>query len=90
MKSKSNNEDLYRHLSSTRGITVREAAQIVNEVSAYFQESSNNYIRRRHQELQLAGISNAEIYQQILSELESRRFPATLTSERQIRRVIYG
>ena len=57
---------------------------------AYFDEPVEKYVRRRHGELQKAGLANPAIYQQIAAELTWWRVAAPRLSERQIRRVIYG
>ena len=68
----------------------RQAAHVVQEVLAYFGESPVDFVRRRHLELQAAGLSNKAIYAAIQAELPERRFAADTLTERQIRRAIYG
>ncbi len=90
MKADTPNHELFQYLSRTRGISLIEAAKLVDEILSYFHETRDTFIQRRHRELQATGISNSKIYQQIQSELDSRRFSTTLISERRIRRAIYG
>lgn len=52
--------------------------------------SVNNFIQKRHMELQRQGMKNSEIFQLIQREVKSRRFPGPELSVRQIRRNIYG
>ena len=68
----------------------QEARQLINEVMTYFQESPDEFIRRRHRELQLQGQSNPAIFATLKTELQQRLFPASSYSERQIRRIVYG
>jgi hypothetical protein len=50
----------------------------------------DEFIARRHAELQAQGESNAEIFERIAAELRGLRFKAPELSARQIRRRIYG
>jgi hypothetical protein len=90
MQADTPNHDLFQYLSRTRGISLTEAAQLVDEILSYFHENYDTFIQRRHRELQATGVSNPNIYQQIQRELKSRRFSNSSFSERQIRRIIYG
>jgi hypothetical protein len=72
------------------GLTHGDASRIVSDVLAYFSEGTEEFVRRRHRELQHNGLPNAEIFALISHELMSRRVAAPELSERQIRRVIYG
>jgi len=82
--------DLIDHLNRTLGIDTRTAGRLVEEVLAYYQESAEAYVRRRHAELQAEGERNARIFRRIRGELREGRFCAPPLSERQIRRLIYG
>lgn len=83
-------EELVRHLTRTAPLSEAAAARVVEEVVAYFSEPAQEFIRRRHRELQAAGLANAETFRRIAIELASRPVTAPQFSERQIRRVIYG
>ena len=63
---------------------------MVEEVLAYFAESPEQFIRRRHAQLQADEEKNDAIFDQIAAELKGRRFSAPELSQRQIRRLIYG
>ncbi len=82
--------ELAYHLSETRGLASEEVELLVLEVLNYFRESPEEFVRRRHRELQGAGLPNPEIFEQILAEIPDRRFPAGPVSMRQIRRMVYG
>ena len=66
------------------------ARRLVAEVLHFFDETPEDFIIRRHRELQQDGFSNTEIYTRIEAELEAHRFTNPPLSLRQIRRVIYG
>ncbi len=67
-----------------------EAHRVIDEVLAFMSETPEDFVRRRHLELQAQGCTNAEIFARIAQELSQRRFSAPPLSERQIRRIIYG
>ncbi len=81
---------LLRHLNSATTLDPGHARRVVEEVLAYFAESVEAFVLRRHQELTSEGLRNPVIYQQIGQELGGRLFTATPLSTRQIRRLIYG
>lgn len=68
----------------------QDAEHLVQEVLHFFGDTAEEFIVRRHRDLQQEGLSNAEIYTRITDELSTRRFRSPPLSERQIRRVIYG
>ena len=82
--------ELVEHLCRHSKLTPFDAARLIDEVLAFYNESTASFIQRRHYELQKAGLSNAVIYTQIAEELEQHRFTAEPLTERQIRRTIYG
>ncbi|MGQ7843442.1 hypothetical protein ACUNV4_03115 [Granulosicoccus sp. 3-233] len=82
--------ELVDHLCRQNDLTPTQATRLIEEVLAFYDESSAAFIQRRHYELQKAGLANAQIYQMIAAELEHRRFKLDPLTERQIRRTIYG
>ena len=82
--------ELVEHLCRHSNLTPGDAARLIDEVLAFYNESTASFIQRRHYELQKAGLANAAIYRQIGEELEHHRFRAETLTERQIRRTIYG
>lgn len=82
-------EALLDHLARG-GLRRGEAARIVAEVLAHFSETTEEFVRRRHRELQRRGVANAESFSRIARELAARRVAPPRLTERQIRRVIYG
>jgi hypothetical protein len=90
MGSISSLDDLIEHVEGTTRLSRAEAERVVEEVLAYFHESLEQFIRRRHAELQGEDEKNTVIFDQIAAELTQRRFAAPALSQRQIRRLIYG
>ena len=82
--------ELCGHLERTTRLSRGEAARVVNEVLVYFSESAEEFITRRHAELQREDKKNAAIFKQIATEVQGRRFAMPPLTERQIRRLIYG
>lgn len=78
-------------LASTANLSPAAARRCIGEVLAFYSETLEAFVQRRHGELQSrGGRRNAQIYRQIASEVAARPFAAPALSERQIRRLIYG
>ena len=72
-------------------MTPSQARRAVDEVIAYFSETAENYVRRRHLEIkQESALVNPEIFRQIEVEMAQLVFAAPPLTQRQIRRIIYG
>jgi len=82
--------ELIDHLCRAGAIERTTAERLLAEVLAFYDETADDFIRRRHHEMQLAGYANAQIFRALVTEIPSRRFAAEPRSERQIRRAIYG
>ncbi len=83
-------DDLLDHLVRTTSLDRGEAVRVVGEIVAFFHEPLDVFVKRRHRDLQSAGLANAAIYEQILDELRFVRLAAPPLTMRQIRRLIYG
>jgi hypothetical protein len=83
-------DDLVEQVSRTTGLPAADARRVVDDVVAYFTATTEDYVRRRHRELQLRGIRNETSFAVIAGEL--RRYPvrAPELSVRQVRRIVYG
>jgi len=82
--------DLIRYVTASTGLPSATAARVIADVLAYFDEAVEDYVRRRHQELRLRQLKNAEIWSAISVEMTTRRFAAPALSQRQLRRIVYG
>lgn len=82
--------DLVAHLVRSTPLSTGEAARVVAEVVGYFGERVPEYVRRRHSELQGAGLTNEQIFATLDTELGARRFAAPALTTRQLRRIVYG
>lgn len=82
--------DLIRHVTVSTGLPQATAARVVADVIAYFDETVDAFVRRRHRELRLRQLKNALIWSIIQAEVETRRFEAAPLTHRQLRRIVYG
>lgn len=82
--------DLVEQIARTTGLSSGEARRVVADVAAYFSESADEFVRRRHHELQLRGGKNDEIFERIGAELANRPVRAPELTTRQLRRIVYG
>ncbi|OHV56873.1 hypothetical protein [Pseudofrankia sp. BMG5.36] len=82
--------DLVAHVAQTTDLSQAEAARVVADVLAYYDETPDCWVRRRHRELQRQGLTNDTIFGQIGRELADQRFRSDSLTSRQLRRLVYG
>ncbi|GAA4784989.1 hypothetical protein GCM10023200_18490 [Actinomycetospora chlora] len=82
--------ELVRHVAATTGLSGAVAARVVADVVAYYSETTEEYVRRRHRELQARDRRNAEIWTVIADELAHRPVAPGPITERRLRRIVYG
>jgi hypothetical protein len=83
-------QDLARYLAASTGLPQPTAMRVIADVTTYFSETIEEFVQRRHAELQRTARKNNEIWPLIAAELRQRRFPAPSLSDRQLRRLVYG
>ncbi|MFF1375938.1 hypothetical protein [Streptomyces kanamyceticus] len=83
-------DDLVDHLTRSTPLQRGEALRVIQDVLAYFDETTEAFVRRRHRELQGQGLLNAAIFQQISADLEYRAVAPPELTLRQLRRIVYG
>ena len=82
---------LVDHLCASSPLQAEEAEKLVAEVVAFFSETPDEFVRRRHREMRAEGrASNEQIFSRIEAELSRQVFAAPRLSRRQIRRIVYG
>lgn len=81
---------LVAHLVRSTPLSQGEAARVVADVLGYFSESVQDFVRRRHGELQRRGMRNDQIFEVLSAELATRRVRPPALSVRQLRRMVYG
>ena len=82
--------DLIRHVTTSTGLPQATAARVVADVVAYFGETVDEFVRRRHQEMRVRQVKNDQIWPDIAAEMQVRRFGPPALSHRQLRRIVYG
>lgn len=83
-------DDLVDHLTRSTPLQRGEALRVVQDVLAYFDETTEEFVRRRHRELQGQGLLNAAIFEQIAADLPYRAVAPPELTLRQLRRIVYG
>jgi hypothetical protein len=83
-------DDLLDQLERTTQLPRNVLRRVVAEVVEHHRESVEQFVRRRHRELQASGLANPEIWVTIQGELSTRVVAPSLLSDRQLRRIIYG
>ncbi|MEV1010271.1 hypothetical protein [Streptomyces sp. NPDC049881] len=83
-------DDLVDHLVRSTPLSRGEAARVVLDVLAYFDETAEEFVRRRHRELRSGGLTNEMIFERIADELPRRAVAPPALSLRQLRRIVYG
>ncbi|WP_030669759.1 hypothetical protein [Streptomyces cellulosae] len=83
-------DELVDHLTRSTPLNRGEALRVVQDVLAYFDETTEEYVRRRHRELQGQGLVNAEIFERIAADLKYRAVAPPELTLRQLRRIVYG
>ncbi|WP_018544958.1 hypothetical protein [Streptomyces sp. LaPpAH-108] len=83
-------EELVDHLTRSTPLNRGEALRVIQDVLAYFDETTQEYVRRRHRELQADGLRNTAIFEQIEADLKYRAVAPPELTLRQLRRMVYG
>lgn len=82
--------ELVRYLAASTGLPQATAVRVIADVASYFNETAEQFVRRRHAELRRHQHKNDEIWPLVAAELGQRRFAAPQLSARQLRRIVYG
>ncbi|WP_225831932.1 hypothetical protein [Streptomyces sp. NK08204] len=83
-------DELVDHLAQSTPLSRGEALRVIQDVLAYFDETIQEFVRRRHRELQAQGLQNAEIFERIEADLKHRAVAPPELTLRQLRRMVYG
>jgi hypothetical protein len=82
--------ELVQRIAVSTGLSTEESARVVADIVAYFRESAEDYVRRRHATLQAHGLKNPQIFHRVSTELAERVVAPPVLSDRQLRRIVYG
>ncbi|MEU4036542.1 hypothetical protein [Streptomyces collinus] len=83
-------EELVDHLTRSTPLSRGEALRVVQDVLAFFDETTQDFVRRRHRELQAQGLTNTAIFGRIEADLRYRAVAPPELTLRQLRRMVYG
>ncbi|POX56108.1 hypothetical protein C3489_06655 [Streptomyces sp. Ru71] len=83
-------DELVDHLTRTTPLNRGEALRVIQDVLAFFDETTEDFVRRRHRELQAQGLVNTTIFERIAADLKYRAVAPPELSLRQLRRIVYG
>ena len=83
-------DELVDHLTRSTPLSRGEALRVIQDVLAYFDETAQEFVRRRHRELQAQGLVNASIFERIEADLKYRAVAPPECTLRQLRRIVYG
>jgi hypothetical protein len=79
-----------RYLEDKYGLDRDELGSLLEELWAFTDETTEEFVRKRHGELQREGLRNDAIYRRLAAETAAGRFRGPRLSLRQVRRIIYG
>jgi hypothetical protein len=82
--------EIVGRLVATTTLGTESAARVLDDVLALMDETIEQFVARRHAELQRGGLRNDEIFGLLAGECASWRFRAPSLSQRQLRRIVYG
>jgi hypothetical protein len=77
-------------LVATTTLAPEHAARVVDDLIELLDETVEQFVQRRHAELQREGLRNEEIFGRLADECATWRFRAPTLSPRQLRRIVYG
>lgn len=83
-------DQLTQYVARTTALPSQQATRLIADILAFYNETVDDFVVRRHTELMAAGLKNPAIFAQIKQELPQRRFIHSPLSDRQLRRLIYG
>lgn len=84
------NPERRRYLEDKYGLEAEELKLLLDDLWAFTDETADEFVRRRHGELQRGGLRNEAIYRRLAAETSAGRFRGPVLSLRQVRRIIYG
>jgi hypothetical protein len=82
--------EIVGYLVGTTALTPETAERVLEDVIGLLAETVEEFVQRRHGELQREGLRNDEIFPSLAAECGGWRFRAPSLSARQLRRIVYG
>ena len=79
-----------RYLEERYGLEPKELDLLLDDLWTFTDETAEEFVLRRHGELQREGLRNDAIYRRLAAETVVGRFRGAPLSLRQVRRIVYG
>lgn len=79
-----------RYLEEKYALDARSLGLLIDDLWAFTEETAEEFVRRRHGELQRLGLRNEAIFRRLSQETAGGRFRCPPISLRRVRRIIYG
>jgi hypothetical protein len=79
-----------RYLEAKYRLEAEELGFLLDDLWTFTEETAEEFVRRRHGELQREGLRNEAIYRRLGEEAAAGRFRSPPLSIRQVRRIVYG
>ena len=79
-----------RYLEEKYDLEPERLALLLEDLWVFTEESPEEFVRRRHSELQREGLRNELIFRRLGAEAAAGRFRCPPLSLRQVRRIVYG
>jgi hypothetical protein len=79
-----------KYLEERYGLDRDELDSLLDDLWTFTDEEAEDFVRRRHGELQREGLRNEAIYRRLAAEAAAGRYRGPELSLRQVRRIIYG
>lgn len=84
------NTERRRYLEEKYSLEPEQLSLLIDDFWAFTEETVEDFVKRRHSELQREGLRNEAIYRRLALEASTGRFKSPALSLRQVRRIIYG
>lgn len=84
------NPERRRYLEEKYALEPEQLGLLIDDLWAFTEETAEDFVKRRHGELQREGLRNEAIYRRLATEATTGRFRSPPLSLRQVRRIIYG
>jgi hypothetical protein len=79
-----------KYMEDKYALEPSELSLLIDDLWAFTEETAEEFVRRRHGELQRMGMRNEAIYRRLAEEASAGRYRSPPLSLRQLRRIIYG
>lgn len=79
-----------RYLEEKYDLAPEKLGFLMDDLWAFTEETAEDFIKRRHGDLQREGLRNETIFRRLTLEAAAGRYKSRSLTLRQVRRIIYG